>query len=553
VCDNAVNAPEKKQWAWAALLVLVTVLVYLPALKAGFIWDDDLLLTDNQRIQSPHGLRELWSFSLDSEFYPITWTSFWIEWRLWGMNPKGYHATNILFHVLGVLLVWRALVALGIPGAWWAALIFSIHPVNAESVAWISERKNTLSLIFYALTVLTFLHFDRTGKSGWYWASFASFAAALLSKTSGVGLPVVLLLCVWWRKDSIDRKDLLRVAPFFLLAIGFGLLTIWVQEWQSIGSRSFFLGNRPPLFRIGAAGHVFWFYVGKVLFPVNLMAVYPLWRFASVTPWFWAPTAAIILLLGVCWRFRARAGKAFLFAMLYCGAMLFPVLGVFDAPYIGRSPVVTDHLQYLATIGVISLVVAGIMRLPRAAANSLLVVILLVLAALSWRRASVFEDPVRFWNDTLARNPQASRAHYNLGVHFDKQRRYDEALKHYRLTIELDPNYGKGHNNLGKTLIRQGRLAEATEHFREAVRLLAGHGELYYNYGLALFLAKRFPESVIQLRQAIRHKPQHANAHACLASAHAQLGNTAKARHHLAEAARLDPRHPDFSRLLQPR
>jgi len=547
---SGVNLPDKKQWGWAALLVLVTVIVYLPALKAGFIWDDDLLLTDNPRVQSAGGLQEIWTYSLESEYYPVTWTSFWLEWRLWGMNPKGYHATNILFHAVGVLLVWRVLSRLGIRGAWWAAMIFAIHPVNAESVAWIAERKNTLSLIFYALTVLAFLRFDGGGKSGWYWGALASFLAALLSKASGVTLPAVLLLCVWWQRNKIDRRDLLRVAPFFLLAAGAGLLAISTQQWHSASGEALFSVKRPVWFRLGAAGHAFWFYVGKALVPVNLMAVYPLWKFDKLTPLFWAPTLWVALVTGIVWWFRATWGRGVLFALLYFGVMLVPVLGVFNAPYIGRSPVVTDHLQYLATIGIISLVVAGIMSLPRMVGNGLAIVIVGALAILSAKRATCYEEPVKFWTDTLARNPQAARAHYNLGVHYDKLQRYDEALKHYAATVQWEPDYYKGHNNMAKVLIRQGRLADAIGHFEAAARFRPREADLYYNYGLALFLARRFPEAVVELKQAIRYQPRYVNAHACLAGAYLQLGKTEEARRHLAEADRLNPNHPDFTRFL---
>jgi hypothetical protein len=545
-----VNLTDKKQWGWAVLLVLATVLVYLPALKAGFIWDDDLLLTENADIQSPDGLREIWMLPAEFEYYPVTWTSFWLEWRLWGMNAKGYHATNILLHALGVLLVWQILVRVGIRGAGWAALIFAIHPVNVESVAWISERKNTLSLVFYGLTTLAFLRFDRKGNRWWYWGAVVLFLLALLSKTSGVALPVVFLLFAWWQRGRIDRADLLRSVPFFLLAIAFGLLTIWIQQWHSTPGSSLVSVDRPLWFRLGSAGHVFWFYVGKVLAPVNLMAVYPLWKFNVSSPLFWMPSLAVAVAVGVAWWFRTTWGRGVLFALLYCGAMLFPVLGVFNAPYIGRSPVVTDHLQYLAMIGVISLVVAGGMSLPRLAGNGLAIVICGALAILSWNRAGHYEDQQKFWTDTLARNPQASRAHYNLGVYYDKPRRFDEALKHYTAALRLEPNFCQGHNNMAKILIRQGKLEEAVEHFQYATRLRPNFAELHFNYGLALFLAKRFPEAVMELKHAIRCKPRYANAHACLANAYTQLGKADDARRHFAEAARLNPNHPDYSRFL---
>lgn len=543
--------PDTRQWSRAALLALVTLVAYLPAWKAGFLWDDDLLLTENRRVQSG-SLRELWTYSPETECYPITWTSFWLEWRCWGMNPAGYHVTNILLHTLGALLVWRVLERLGIRGAWWAAMIFAVHPVNVESAAWIAERKNTLSLVFCALTVLAFLRFDDSGRSGWYWGALAAFVAALLSKASAVPLPAVLLLCVWWHRGRLQRRDLLHVAPFVLLAAVAGWLAIGTYQWQSARTETVLSAQRPLGFRLGAAGHVFWFYARKALVPVHLMAVYPLWKFEKLTPLFWVPTLWIAVVAGVAWRFRATWGRSVLFALLYFGIMLLPALGLFNAPYIGRSPVVTDHLQYHAIIGVISLVVAAIMSLPRAVANGIALLLVGTLAALSAKRASRYEDPVQFWTDTLAQNPQAARAHYELALHYDKLGRYDEALKHYAATLQWEPTYYKAHNNIGKVLIRHGRLAEALRHFEAAARLRPGVAELYYNHGLALFLAKRFPEAILELKQAIRYQPRNANAHACLATAYSFVGKTQEARCHFAEAARLNPNHPDFSRLLPP-
>ena len=432
---------DKKQWGLAALLVLLTVAVSLPALKGGFVWDDDLLLTENPVIHSADGLWQVWLPSEELDYYPITWTTFWLEWRLWGMNAMGYHATNILLHALGALLVWQILKRLEVRGAWLAALIFAAHPVNVESVAWISERKNTLSLVFYALMMLAFLRSERENSPRWYWGSVGLFLLALLSKTSGVALPGVLLVCAWWQRGKIDRKDWLRCVPFFLLAAAFALITIKSQQWQLQGGARGVVIDRPLLFRLGAAGHVFWFYVFKVLMPVNLVAVYPLWKFNTVTASFWLPSAAAGAALCVAWWFRSTWGKAPLFALLYCGGMLFPVLGVFNAPYSGRSPIVTDHLQYLATIGVISLVAAGIMQLPRAVVVGLGISILGTLGSLSWNRALCYQDQEKFWHDALTKNPQAGKAHYNLAVFYDKRHKYDEALAHYTIAIKYNPIY----------------------------------------------------------------------------------------------------------------
>jgi len=566
---------DKKQWGVAALLVLLTVIVCLPALKGGFVWDDDLLLTENPLVHSADGLWQMWLPSAESDYYPITWTTFWLEWRLWGMNAMGYHATNILLHALGALLLWRILERLQVRGAWLAALIFAVHPVNIESVAWISERKNTLSLVFYALTMLAFLRFERAGGWRWYWGSVGLFLLALLSKTSGVALPGVLLVCAWWQRGKIDRKDLLRSVPFFLLAAAFALLTIWSQQWQLQDGAHGVAIDRPLLFRLGAAGHVFWFYVFKVLVPVNLGAVYPLWKFNTVTALFWLPSAAAGAALGVAWWFRSTWGKTTLFALLYCGGMLFPVLGVFNMPYIERSPVVADHLQYLATIGIICLVVAGITRLPRAVVAGLAVAILGALGSLSWNRTLCYRDQVTFWNDTIAKNPQAGKAHYNLALYYDKRRQYDEALAHYTLAVKYNLGQAMEHNNLANVLLRYNRVPEAMAQYAEAIRLkprfgeirgnwanaLARNGrpdeaiaqfkeairwaplrpEIRHNYGLALVGIGKIPEAIVQFRMALRLNPQYAEAHCNLGNARFAQGRFDDAKAHYVAALRYKP------------
>jgi tetratricopeptide (TPR) repeat protein len=568
---------DKKKWGMAALLMLLTFVVCLPALKGGFLWDDDLLLTDNPLIHSADGLWHLWLPVKGLDYYPLTWTTFWLEWRLWGMNAMGYHATNVLFHALGAFMIWRILEHLQVRGAWLAALIFAVHPVNTESVAWIAERKNTLSLVFYAATMLSFLHFERNGKPQWYWGAVGLFALALLSKTSGVTLPGVFLLCAWWQRGRIGINDWLRTIPFFALAAVFALVTIWSQQWLLGGSGEFtgqFI-SRPLLFRLGAAGHVFWFYIFKALAPVNLMAVYPVWNFHTVTASFWLPSAAVAGVVGVTWRFRATWGKGPLFALLYCGGILLPVLGVMNAPYIGRSPVVTDHLQYLATIGVISLVVAGLVRLPRPAVAGCTVFILGTLGALSWHRALCYQNQEKFWRDTIAKNPQAGKAHYNLGVFYDKSRRYAEAIAHYTLALECNPHVSIWRNNLANLLFARGQVSEAFAHYAEAIRLrpnfgdahgnwanaLARNGqydeaiarfkqaircsplspEIRKNYGLALLGMGKIPEAIAQFRAALRLNPNHADALSSLANALARQGNTEEDLRQFTEALRLQP------------
>ena len=472
----------KQRWGLAAFIVVLTVLVYFPATRAGFVWDDDLLLTRNPLVQSSSGLWRMWRPSAEIDYYPVTWTSFWIEWRLWQENPTGYHIVNILLHALGALLLWQILDRLKMRGAWLAAVLFAVHPVNVESVAWVSERKNTLSLVFYALAVLTFLRAECENKAYKYWGGLGIFVLALLSKTTGVMLPLVLLLCTWWQRGVVTRRDLLRCTPFFLLAIVFGLLTIYSQQWQLPTTEVRAIVNRPILFRLGAAGHVFWFYLLKILVPIKLMTEYPLWKFSAITWRFWLPTISAVAAIVIAWRFRATWGRAVLFALLYFGAMLFPVLGIFNAPYIGRSPVVTDHLQYLAMIGILTLIAAGITRIPRPAVNAVIAVIVGSFCFLSWTRASHYENQEALFSDTLAKNPNAAKAHFELANALIKRGRLDAAVVHYKEAVRLAPMLKNARWNLASSLAKQGKYEEAIACFQENIRLWPNIPELHYNF-----------------------------------------------------------------------
>jgi hypothetical protein len=257
----------------AAALVAITFLAYLPAMRGGFIWNDDTFLTRNPLIKTPDGLRRLWFTTDPPDYFPLTSTSLWLEWRLWGMNPAGYHVVNVLLHAVSAVLLWRVLKRLNAPGAWLAGLIFAVHPVNVESVAWITERKNTLAMVLYMASLLAYLKFDEDGAPRTYALALGLFLLALLAKTSVIMLPAVLLLCAWWRRGGIERKDILRAIPFAALSGALALVTVWYQYHRAIAAEV--VRTDGFLARTAGAGWAAWFYLYKALLPAKLCFVYP--------------------------------------------------------------------------------------------------------------------------------------------------------------------------------------------------------------------------------------------------------------------------------------
>ena len=357
---TALSSPATKislahrPWLLALVLVLVTFAAYTPVWHAGFIWDDDDHLTANHAVAASNGLKMIWSSLHTSRYYPLTLTTFWFERRLWGLDPRPYHLVNIALHAANGVLIFLLLRRWRIPGAWLAAMLWLLHPVNVESVAWITELKNTQSGLFFFLSILGFLRFDAGKNHRWYVLALACGLAAMLSKPSTVVLPVVLLLCVWWERGILQRADIMRVIPFFTMALGMSALTVAEQRGMVLGAGTteWQLG---PAERLGIAGKAVWFYAAKAVWPVRLTFVYPRWDMDASSPLFWAPLAAVVAVGVILWKRRSLPGcRAALFGWAFFLVALGPVLGFFDVFYF-RYSYVADHFQYLACLGLISL------------------------------------------------------------------------------------------------------------------------------------------------------------------------------------------------------
>ena len=581
------TTPVPKAWVCAFVLVLITLLAYQPVWHAGFVWDDDFYVTENRALRSGDGLRRIWvKLETTRQYYPVTVTSLWAEYHLWKLRPLGYHLVNVLLHALNAVLLWRVLRRLEIPGSWWAAAIFALHPVTVESVAWIAERKNVLSCLFYLLAVLAYLRFrpltDDEPARAWdrrfYPAVLVLFLCALLSKTVTCSLPAVLTLLVWWKTGRVEKRDALPLTPLFVLGAALGLMSKWAeQHFVGAGGAEWTLSF---VQRCLIAGRAVWFYAGKLFWPHNLTFIYPRWEIDAAAPWQYLFPVAFAVVVIVLWKLRARIGRGPLVAVLCFAGTLVPALGFFDV-YPFQYSYVADHFQYMACIGLISLAVStGTAICKRAGPQGrnlgrLATALVLVLLAVStWKQAHIYQDRETLWRDTLAKNPAAWMAHNNLsdiliqqgkieeaiwhleqalrlkpdtvqhsnlGFALAQAGRVTEAIGHYEQALRLKPDYAAAHSNLGLALARMGKTQKAMEHYEQALRIQPDFAEVHCNLGVALAQAGRVGEAIGHYEQALRIQPDSVEAHSNLGLALARVGKTQKAMEHYEQALRIKP------------
>ncbi len=505
----------------AALLVLATLLAYLPALHGGFIFDDNVFLTDNALIRASDGLGRFWFSREAADYWPVTSSTLWLEWRLWGMDAAGYHATNVMLHIGEVLLLWAVLRRLGLPGAFLAAWVFALHPVNAESVAWITERKNLMAMLFYLLSIFWFIGQARAS----YWLSLSAFALAMLSKSSVMILPLVLLGIVAWNRRP-DARDFRRLSPFFLVAAG---LTLFQMQFSTVLGAAEIqpLEYLARLLRVGA---VVWFYVGKAFWPANLCFDYGPWTVRLGDLRWWLPLAAALATTVVLWRYRRTWSRPALFAWGYFCLALVPVMGFAEVGFMRYSPV-SGHFSHLAMVGVAALAGAGWARLMAGEASGRFhrfrrvvligaaVAVFAILGTLTWRQSRVYSDAETLYRDTLARNPSSWIAHTNLGVMLYTSGQIEPAIAHLEEAVGLQPNFAESRNDLGIAFYKAGRLAEAILQYGEALRLRPDFYQAHNNLGAALARSGRLSAAIEQFKEALRIEPGYRDAELNLARA----------------------------------
>jgi hypothetical protein len=532
-----------------AVIVLAVLWVYAPVCHPVFapewLWDDDTLLTANATVQSTTAasLSKIWFNPDGVDYFPLSYTALWLQWPLFGGWSSGYHAVSIALHAIGSLLLWRLLAVMRVPGSWLAALMFAVHPVCVESVAWVSELKNTLSLPLFFLAAIHFVSFDdlahgrsngtpvaSAGAERHYWLALAFFLLAMFAKTSVVMLPVVLLLYVWWKRGRVAVQDVVRAGPFFLVSLVLGLVTLSFQHGRAIGDEAIIVGGLAS--RTATAGLSILWYLWLMLWPVNLLPIYPRWEVDPPRAWQFLAWLPILGGLWACWNNRDAAGprhwerwgRHALFAFGFFLLMVFPVLGFVTIAYM-RITWAADHFIYLPMIGPIALVAAALatgVRLVPERLQSLMPVwmtcVLVWLAALSYRYAGAWVNEDALWTHTLAHNPDAWQAHNRLGVmkysrgHIDDLEPADGirslgALHHFTRSTALRPDLGETHNNLGLALSAKGRLPEAIEQFREAARVTPRDPRIRVNLANSLVAVGQFEEAAAIYEALLRFQP----------------------------------------------
>jgi protein O-mannosyl-transferase len=522
----------RRDWLLAFLLVAVTLMAYQPVWHAGFVWDDDLMLLKNPLMHQAGGWYRAWFNRAANDFVPAVVTSFWLEWRVWGANPLGYHLDNVLLHTLDALLLWRILLRLKIPGAWLAAAIFALHPVNVESVAWITQRKNTLCLFFYAAALLSYLTFEDSGRWRWFWLAAGMFLLALMSKTAVVPMPVVLLGLAWWRRGRIEPKDIRRSLVFVALAAAGSLLAIWIQHGAAMGEMV-----RTDSFwaRLAGAGWAAWFYLYKAFLPLNLALVYPRWQIDPRNVLSYIPLALLAAAFVLCWRVQRRWGRGLFLWLAYFVLMLLPVLGFVNIYFMLYS-LVADHWQYFAIIGPIVVAAAIVIRRPLLAAT-----LLLALGALTWRQCGMFANGETLWQTTLRRNPDCWLAKGNLGAIFLREGKVDEAMNDFQQALKTNPDDAEAHSNLAIALRQKGRTDEAIAHYQAALKIKPNYADAHYNLGNALLQKGRMNDAITQYQDTLQLQPDYAEAHFNLGIALDQTGRTDEAIEHFQKTLALNP------------
>ena len=494
-----------------ALGLLVGV-SYGPAmLWGGFVWDDRVITEAPPIREGASGLWQIW-FSpgalrmWEGHYWPLVYSTFWLEHKLWGFDPTGYHIVNVVLHFANVLLLWHLLARLPVPGAWIIAAVFAVHPLHVESVAWVIERKDLLSTLFYLAAFSAYIRMARD-KVG-YVLALGLFVLGMLCKSIVVTLPVALLIYHWWQQGRVPGAEVQRLMPFFAVGLFIAIMDASFYQDNEVISFGYSFFERVLI-----AARVLWFYAGKLLWPTDLAVIYPHWEVMVADPFAWGRVVAACVLAGLLYGFRNRIGRGPLAGALFFAVTLSPVLGFIDFGYMQFS-FVADRYQYLAGVGVLTVligaVVHGVARLPGALQKGCLAVTVVALGAmgiLTWQQSGIYRDKVALWRHVMAYNAVAPIAPYNLGTALGELGRLDEAEENLRRALELDPRHASALQNLASVLVRKQHHEQAVDAYRRLIEIDPRSAAAHSGMGIALYYLGRTDEALQSVDRALAIDP----------------------------------------------
>jgi tetratricopeptide (TPR) repeat protein len=553
--DSSRSRATSSFWFGVLFISMVTLLAYSSVFSAGFIWDDNDHVIRISDLDTFDGLKRIWTEpGVTMEYYPLVFSAFWAQIKLWGLNPFGFHLVNIVLHTCNALLVWLCLTRLAIPGSFWAACIFALHPMHVESVAWVTELKNVLSSFFYLLALISYWRFSEVEgshpenkKAIWitYVLSLVLFALALLSKTATCTLPPVILLLFWWKRGRIELRALMQLIPFFVLAVLLGLFTIRIEM-------DYLLAKGPEwdfsfIERILIAGRATWFHIGKLFWPYPLVFNYPRWQLNADAWWQYMFPVTVIALLILLWCFRHKTGRGPLAACLFILGTNFPVLGFLNV-YSFRFSFVADHYYYIANIGGIVLFCAAISRLQQklllvspSAERVIYGAIALVLSLLTWQQGKIYHSNLTLFNDTIMKNPASWFSYSNRAVYYVQAGMEDLAMADLEKSLLIKPDEADALQTQGVIYFKRKDFDKALANFDRSIAIRPWRTDYLKNRCHAFKVAERFAEAILDANRIIALAAADVDNYILRASIYTLQGDYGSALHDLETAVNLAP------------
>jgi tetratricopeptide (TPR) repeat protein len=542
--------PAQNPWLpWQVLAIVGAVFwIYWPALNGAWQWDDDLYLTKNPLLNDPARLWKAWfvpgSFI---EYYPIAQTVQWVQWQLWHEETFGYHVTNVLLHAAGALLVWRLLAKLGLRYAWLGGMLFAVHPAQVESVAWISEIKNTLSLPPFLLAMCAWIDYDERRSGRGYAIAFAWFVVAMLCKISMAPFAFVILLYAWWKRGRVGWTDVKEAAPFLVVAVFLAAVTVYAGNVYARDATTGSGATDGLVTKLALAGSSMAFYLAIFFWPVDLLPAYAKWTVHPPSSLLFLPWFVLLALVLSAWKARRTWGRHVLLGLGFFLLLLAPFLGLHWVSYMDFTWVM-NHFLYIPGIGLIGLLVAGLEKALVLALKKTRQVVLVVvgvfvvmLAFAAQQDAALYLDPETLWTYTEQHDPKSYAAHNQLGVALHEKGDAAAALDQFEQALALQPDFEEASNNVGTMLLETGRATEAADAFRQAVKLDPGYAIAHFNLGNALRQGGQLPEAIAEFQQSLKLDPLNAEAENNLADALLAAGRNDEAFAHFARAAEISP------------